>query len=313
MDLHSRIYVAGHKGLVGGAIVRALQARGFQNVITKTRTETDLENQGAVFKMFLEEKPEYVFMAAAKVGGILANNTYPVDFIRSNLMVQNNIIDASHFSRVRKLLFLGSSCIYPKLAPQPIKEEYLLTGALEPTNEWYAIAKIAGIKMCQAYHRQHGLNAISLMPTNLYGPGDNFDLNASHVMPALLRKFHEAKLAGAKEVVMWGTGTPMREFLHVDDLADACVHLMLTYNDPEIVNVGTGEDVTIRSLAEMVKDVVGYQGEIVQDLTKPDGTMRKLLDVSKLHGLGWKHRIDLAEGIRTTYDWYLQNQDSFRH
>lgn len=312
MDKHSRIYVAGHRGLVGGAIVRALQAQGYTNIITRTRTETDLENQGAVFKMFLEEKPEYVFMAAAKVGGILANNTYPVDFIRSNLMVQNNIIDASHFSGVRKLLFLGSSCIYPKLAPQPIKEEYLLTGALEPTNEWYAIAKIAGIKMCQAYHRQHGMNAISLMPTNLYGPGDNFDLNSSHVMPALIRKFHEAKIAGAKEVVMWGTGTPMREFLHVDDLAEACVHLMLTYSDPEIVNVGTGEDVTIRELAELVKQVVGFEGEIVQDLSKPDGTPRKLLDVSKLHGLGWKHRIQLAEGVKTTYEWFLQHQDNFR-
>jgi len=313
MDKHSRIYVAGHRGLVGSAIVRALQAHGYTNIITRTRTETDLENQGAVFKMFLEEKPEYVFMAAAKVGGILANNTYPVDFIRSNLMVQNNIIDASHFSGVRKLLFLGSSCIYPKLCPQPIKEEYLLTGALEPTNEWYAIAKIAGIKMCQAYHRQHGMEAISLMPTNLYGPGDNFDLNSSHVMPALIRKFHDAKISGAKDVVMWGTGTPKREFLHVDDLAEACVHLMLTYNDPEIVNVGTGEDVTIRELAELVKDVVGFEGEIVQDLTKPDGTPRKLLDVSKLHGLGWKHRVELADGIRSTYRWFLEHQDNFRH
>lgn len=312
MDKHSRIYVAGHRGLVGSAIVRALQAQGYTNIITRTRTETDLENQGAVFKMFLEEKPEYVFMAAAKVGGILANNTYPVDFIRSNLMVQNNIIDASHYSGVRKLLFLGSSCIYPKLCPQPIKEEYLLTGALEPTNEWYAIAKIAGIKMCQAYHRQHSLNAISLMPTNLYGPGDNFDLNSSHVMPALIRKFHEAKVSGAKEVVMWGTGTPKREFLHVDDLAEACIHLMLTYSDPDIVNVGTGEDVTIRELAELVKQVVGFEGEIVQDLTKPDGTPRKLLDVSKLHGLGWRHKVELSEGVRCTYQWFLANQEQFR-
>lgn len=312
MDKHSRIYVAGHNGLVGSAIVRRLQADGYTNIIVRSRKETDLENQGAVFKLFLEEKPEYVFMAAAKVGGILANNTYPVDFIRSNLMVQNNIIDASHFSGVRKLLFLGSSCIYPKLCPQPMKEEYLLTGALEPTNEWYAIAKIAGIKMCQAYHRQHGMNAISLMPTNLYGPGDNFDLNASHVLPALIRKFHEAKLAGAKEVVMWGTGTPHREFLHVDDLADACLHLMLTYNNPEIVNVGTGEDVTIRELAEMVKVAVGFEGEIVQDLTKPDGTPRKLLDVSKLHGLGWRHKVGLGDGIRNTYHWFLANQGEFR-
>jgi len=312
MDKHSRIFVAGHNGLVGSAIVRKLQDAGYTNVIVRNRKETDLENQGAVFKLFLEEKPEYVFMAAARVGGILANNTYPVDFIRSNLMVQNNIIDASHYSGVRKLLFLGSSCIYPKLCPQPMKEEYLLTGALEPTNEWYAIAKIAGIKMCQAYHRQHGMNAISLMPTNLYGPGDNFDLNASHVLPALIRKFHEAKLSGAKEVVMWGTGTPMREFLHVDDLADACLHLMLTYNDPEIVNVGTGEDVTIRELAELVKKTVGFTGEIVQDLTKPDGTPRKLLDVSKLHGLGWKHKTALPEGIASTYQWFLQNTTTLR-
>lgn len=312
MDTRSRIFVAGHRGLVGGAIVRALKARGFTNLITRTRAETDLENQGAVFKLFLEEKPEYVFMAAAKVGGILANNTYPVDFIRSNLMVQNNIIDASHFAGIRKLLFLGSSCIYPKLCPQPIKEEYLLTGALEPTNEWYAIAKIAGIKLCQAYQRQHGLNAISLMPTNLYGPGDNFDLNASHVLPALIRKFHEAKVSGAKDVVMWGTGTPRREFLHVEDLADACVHLMQEYDSPEIVNIGTGKDVTIRELAEMVKDAVGFEGEIVQDLSKPDGTPQKLLDVSKLHGLGWRHGIELVDGIRTTYAWFLEHQATLR-
>lgn len=312
MDKHSRIFVAGHNGLVGSAIVRHLKADGFTNLIVRSRKETDLENQGAVLKLFLEERPDYVFMAAAKVGGILANNTYPVDFIRSNLMVQNNIIDASFYSGVKKLLFLGSSCIYPKLCPQPIKEEYLLTGALEPTNEWYAIAKIAGIKMCQAYHRQHGMNAISLMPTNLYGPGDNFDLNSSHVMPALIRKFHEAKLSGAKEVVMWGTGTPKREFLHVDDLADACVHLMQTYNDPEIVNIGTGEDVTIRELAELVREVVGFQGEIVQDLSKPDGTPRKLLDVSKLHGLGWKHRVELKDGIESTYGWFLAHLGRIR-
>ncbi len=312
MEKHSRIFVAGHNGLVGSAIVRRLEADGYSNIIVRGRKETDLENQGAVLKLFLEEKPDYVFMAAARVGGILANNSYPVDFIRSNLMVQNNIIDASHYAGVRKLLFLGSSCIYPKMCPQPIKEEYLLTGALEPTNEWYAIAKIAGIKMCQAYHRQHGMNAISLMPTNLYGPGDNFDLNASHVLPALIRKFHEAKLSGAKDVVMWGTGTPMREFLHVDDLADACLHLMLTYSDPEIVNIGTGEDVTIRQLAEMVKEAVGFEGEIVQDLTKPDGTPRKLLDVSKLHGLGWKHRVELADGVKSTYKWFLENMEGIR-
>lgn len=312
MDSNSRIFIAGHNGLVGGAILRRLQDCGYSNLITRSRKETDLENQSAVLKLFLEEKPEFVFMAAAKVGGILANSTYPVDFIRSNLMVQNNIIDASFYSGVKKLLFLGSSCIYPKNCPQPIKEEYLLTGALEPTNEWYAIAKIAGIKMCQAYHRQHGMNAISLMPTNLYGPGDNFDLNSSHVMPALIRKFHEAKMGSANSVVMWGTGSPKREFLHVNDLADACIHLMLTYNDPEIVNVGTGEDVTIRELAEMVREVVGFRGEIIQDLTKPDGTPRKLLDVSKLHGLGWKHRVELKSGIKSTYEWFMNNIESAR-
>lgn len=312
MDQGSRIYVAGHNGLVGSAIIRRLRAEGFQNLIVRSHGECDLENQGAVFKLFLEEKPEYVFMAAAKVGGILANSSRPVDFIRSNLMVQNNLIDASHFSGVTKLLFLGSSCIYPKFAPQPIKEEYLLTGELEPTNEWYAIAKIAGIKLCQAYRAQYGLNAISLMPTNLYGPGDNFDLSASHVLPALLRKFHEAKMGGAQEVVMWGTGTPRREFLHVDDLADACVHLMQHYNSPEIVNVGTGEDVTIRELAELVKAAVGFEGIIVQDITKPDGTPRKLLDVSRLHAQGWRHRTSLKEGIRTTYQWFLANQAHLR-
>jgi len=312
MDKGSRIYVAGHNGLVGSAIVRRLRADGFTKLIVRSHSECDLENQGAVFKLFLEEKPEYVFLAAAKVGGILANSTFPVDFIRSNLMVQNNVIDASYFSGVKKLLFLGSSCIYPKLAPQPIKEECLLTGELEPTNEWYAIAKIAGIKMCQAYRIQHGLNAISLMPTNLYGPGDNFDLKASHVLPALLRKFHEAKLSGAKEVVMWGTGRPRREFLHVDDLADACIHLMDHYDLPEIINVGTGEDLTIRELAEKVKATVGFEGEIRQDITKPDGTPQKLLDVSRLHAQGWHHHIDLDDGIRSTYQWFLANQAVIR-
>ena len=312
MDKGSRIYVAGHNGLVGSAIVRRLRADGFTKLIVRSHSECDLENQGAVFKLFLEEIPEYVFLAAAKVGGILANSTFPVDFIRSNLMVQNNVIDASYFSGVKKLLFLGSSCIYPKLAPQPIKEECLLTGELEPTNEWYAIAKIAGIKMCQAYRIQHGLNAISLMPTNLYGPGDNFDLKASHVLPALLRKFHEAKLSGAKEVVMWGTGKPRREFLHVDDLADACIHLMDHYDLPEIINVGTGEDLTIRELAEKVKATVGFEGEIRQDITKPDGTPQKLLDVSRLHAQGWHHHIDLDDGIRSTYQWFLANQAVLR-
>jgi len=312
MDQGSRIFVAGHTGLVGSAIVRRLQAAGFREIIVRTHGECDFENQGAVLKLFLEEKPDYVFMAAAKVGGILANSSHPVDFIRSNLMVQNNIIDASHYAGVAKLLFLGSSCIYPKFAPQPIKEEYLLTGELEPTNEWYAIAKIAGIKLCQAYRMQHGLRAISLMPTNLYGPGDNFDLNASHVLPALLRKFHEAKLTGAREVVLWGTGEPRREFLHVDDLADACLHLMQHYDSGEIVNVGTGEDLTIRDLAELVKATVGFEGAIVQDPTKPDGTPRKLLDVSRLHALGWKHRIALEDGVRSTYQWFLDHQASLR-
>jgi GDP-L-fucose synthase len=312
MDQGSRIYVAGHRGLVGSAIVRRLQAEGFQNLVLRDHSECDLENQGAVLQLFLKEKPEFVFMAAAKVGGILANSSQPVDFIRSNLMVQNNLIDASYYAGVKKLLFLGSSCIYPKFAPQPIKEESLLSGALEPTNEWYAIAKIAGIKLCQAYRAQYGLNAISLMPTNLYGPGDNFDLDASHVLPALLRKFHEAKVAGAPEVVMWGTGTPRREFLHVDDLADACLHLMRHYDSGEIVNVGTGEDLTIRELAELVKATVGFEGDIVQDTTKPDGTPRKLLDVTRLHGLGWQHRIDLAEGIRSTYGWFLENRAHLR-
>lgn len=312
MNKDSRIYVSGHKGLVGSAIVRALNTAGFMNIITRSHAECDLENQGAVFKLFLEEKPEYVFMAAAKVGGILANNTYPVDFIRSNLMVQNNVIDASFYSGVKKLVFLGSSCIYPKMAPQPIREEYLLTGGLEPTNEWYAIAKIAGIKLCQAYRKQFGFNAISLMPTNLYGPGDNFDLTSSHVLPAMIRKFHEAKLAHRPEVVIWGTGTPMREFLHVDDLADACLYLMKTYDSEQHINVGTGQDVSIIELARIVKTVVGFDGKIVNDLTKPDGTPRKLLDVTKLHELGWSHRISLLEGVESTYQWFLENQDHIR-
>jgi GDP-L-fucose synthase len=312
MDSNSRIYVAGHQGLVGSALVRRLQASGFKNLVTRTRGDCDLENQSAVFKLFLEEKPEFVFMAAAKVGGILANATLPVDFIRSNLMVQNNLIDASHAAGVKKLLFLGSSCIYPKFAPQPIREESLLSGALEPTNEWYAIAKIAGIKLCQAYRAQYGFRAIALMPTNLYGPGDNFDLKASHVLPALLRRFHEAKVAGEPRVVLWGTGTPRREFLHVDDLADACVHLMQHYDSPDIINVGTGEDLTIRELAELVKTTVGYEGDIVQDPSKPDGTPRKLLDVTRLHAQGWRHRIPLAEGIRTTYQWFLNHQALLR-
>ncbi len=305
MEKDARIYVAGHRGLVGGAIVRALRARGLTNLLMRTSAELDLRRQAAVEDFFAKEKPAYVFLAAAKVGGILANDTYPADFIRDNLQIQVNIIDAAYRSGARKLCFLGSSCIYPKFAPQPMKEEHLLTGALEPTNEWYAVAKIAGIKMCQAYRRQYGFSAISVMPTNLYGPGDNFDLTNSHVLPALLRKFHEAKMADAPEVVVWGTGTPRREFLHVDDMADACVHLMEAYDGEEIVNVGVGEDVSIAELAAMVGQAVGYSGNIVYDASKPDGTPRKLLDVSKLTATGWRARIGLAEGIAGTYAWYL--------
>lgn len=307
MERNARIFVAGHRGLVGSAIVRHLQADGYSNILSRTRSELDLTNPEAVAQFFAAEKPEYVFLAAAKVGGILANNTYPADFIRENLLIQGNIIDAAYRSGVKKLLFLGSSCIYPKLCPQPIREEYLLTGPLEPTNDAYAIAKIAGIKMCEAYNRQYGTNYISVMPTNLYGPGDNFDLQSSHVLPALIRKFHEAKVVGSPEVVVWGTGSPRREFLHVDDLADAAVYLMDTYSGSEIVNIGVGEDLTIRELAEVIKDTVGYTGELVFDTSKPDGTPRKLLDVSRLTSLGWKARISLREGIQRTYAWYLEN------
>lgn len=306
MKRESKIFVAGHNGLVGSAVVRKLLENGYENIITKTRQEVDLENQSSVYKLFLETKPEYVFMCAAKVGGILANQTYPVDFIRSNLLVQQNIIDASFYSGVSKLLFLGSSCIYPKYSPQPIKEEYLLTGELEPTNEWYAIAKIAGIKTCQAYSKQFGFNAISLMPTNLYGQNDNFNLNSSHVLPAMIRKFHEAKM-NETDVTIWGTGTPRREFLFVDDLADACLHLMNNYDSTEIVNVGTGEDVSIKELSEIVKDVVGFSGNVLYDTSKPDGTPRKLLDVSKINSLGWKHKVGLKEGVQKTYSWYMEN------
>ena len=309
---HHRVFVAGGRGLVGSAIVRRLQAEGFEHILAPTRSQLDLEDAQAVGRFFESERPEFVFLAAAKVGGILANATYPVDFLLTNLRIQDHVISACHRFDVEKLLFLGSSCIYPRLAPQPIKEEYLLTGSLEPTNEWYALAKIAGIKLCQAYRQQHGMSAISLMPTNLYGPGDNFDLQSSHVLPALIRKFHEAKLAGAREVVLWGTGTPRREFLHVDDLADACIHLLRTYEAPEPINVGTGEDLTIRELAERVKAAVGFQGEIIQDPTKPDGTPRKLLDVTRLHATGWKHRIGLEEGIRGTYQWFLAHQAEVR-
>jgi len=304
MEKTAKIYLAGHRGLVGSAIVRQLTTAGYTNLITRTRDELDLLNQTAVADFFATEKPEYVFLAAAKVGGIMANKTYPADFIYQNLVIQNNIIESAHKHKVTKLLFLGSSCIYPKLAPQPIKEEYLLNGPLEPSNDAYAIAKIAGIKMCQAYSTQYKDNFISVMPTNLYGENDNFDPETSHVLPALIRKFHEAKEANSPQVTLWGSGSPMREFLHVDDMAAACLHLMETYNDPDIVNIGTGEDVTIKELAETVKAIVGYEGEMQWDTDKPDGTPRKLLDVSKLHSLGWKHEIDLRDGIKMTYQWY---------
>lgn len=307
MDKASTIYVAGHRGLVGSAIVRRLRELGFDDIVTRTRAELDLTDQAAVRAFFEKVRPEYVFLAAAKVGGIHANDTYPADFIRDNLQIQTNVVHEAWKCGVKKLCFLGSSCIYPKHAPQPMKEEHLLTGPLEPTNEWYAVAKIAGIKMCQAYRRQYGFKAISVMPTNLYGPGDNFDLDNSHVLPALLRKFHEAKEAGAPEVVVWGTGRPRREFLHVDDMADASVHLMQHHDGEEIVNVGVGDDVTIAELAGMVSRVVGYEGRIVYDAGKPDGTPRKLLDVSKLHALGWRARIPLEQGIRQTYAWYREN------
>ena len=304
MNEERKIFVAGHRGLVGSAILRKLRSLGYRNLITRTRDELDLRDQAAVDRFFEEERPEYVFLSAAKVGGILANSTYPADFIRDNLQIQTNVIDAAYRSGSKKLLFLGSSCIYPKHAPQPMREEHLLTGPLEPTNEWYAIAKIAGIKMAQAYRRQYGLNAISLMPTNLYGPGDNFDLETSHVIPALIRKFHEAKERGEPHVVVWGTGKPRREFLYVDDLADAAVFLMRQYEGEEFVNVGVGEDVSIRELAELIREVVGYGGEIVFDASKPDGTPRKLLDVSRISKMGWGPKIPLAQGLKQTYDWY---------
>ncbi|HYK88419.1 MAG TPA: GDP-L-fucose synthase [Acidobacteriota bacterium] len=300
----SRIYIAGHLGLVGSAVHRRLLGAGFGNLIGRSIDELDLLNQAAVNQFFADQRPEYVFLAAAKVGGIHANRTYPAEFIYQNLTIQCNVIDAAWRNGVKKLLFLGSSCIYPKLAPQPLKEEYLLTGPLEPTNEWYAIAKIAGIKTAQAYRRQYGFRSICLMPTNLYGPGDNFELESSHVLPALIRKFHEAKQSDAPEVVVWGTGTPRREFLHVDDLADAALFLMQNYDQEEIVNVGTGEDATIREVSELVKEVVGYKGRIVFDVNMPDGTPRKVLDISRLRSLGWKPRIPLRDGIRSTYEWY---------
>jgi GDP-L-fucose synthase len=308
MNKSSKIFIAGHRGMVGSAIHRKLKEEGFTNFVFRTSKELDLRDQKAVQAFFEEEKPDYVFLAAAKVGGIQANNIYRADFIYDNLMIEANIIHSSYSTGVDKLMFLGSSCIYPKMAPQPLKEDYLLTGLLEPTNEPYAIAKIAGIKLCDAYRDQHGCNFISVMPTNLYGPNDNYDLEKSHVLPALIRKFHTAKKEGQKEVVMWGTGSPKREFLHVDDLADACVYLMNNYNEPGLVNIGTGEDISILHLAKLVKKIVGFEGEITHDLSKPDGTPRKLMDVSKLHSFGWKHKIELEEGIRRVYEG-LKNEE----
>ena len=307
MKASSRIYVAGHRGLVGSAISRKLKADGFRNITTRTRSDLDLTDQKAVEKFFKAERPQYVFMAAAKVGGIQANNGYPAEFIRDNILIQTNIIDQAWRYKVKKVLFLGSSCIYPRMAPQPMKEEYLLNSALEPTNQWYAIAKIAGIKMCQAYRRQYGLNAICCMPTNLYGPNDNFDLNTGHVLPALIRKFHEAKINENEQAVIWGTGTPKREFLYVGDLADACLCLMDKYESSEIINVGTGKEISIGELAELVAQIVGYQGKLVFDSTKPDGTPRKLLDTSRINALGWKSLIDLKTGIDYTYEWFKNN------
>lgn len=304
MEKNAKIYVAGHRGLVGSAIVRALEAAGYTNIITRTRTELDLLDNQAVARFFSEEKPEYIFLAAAKVGGILANKERPAAFIYENLQIQNNIIHNAYTNSVQKLLFLGSSCIYPKMAPQPITEDYLLTGPLESTNKAYAVAKIAGITMCQSYNQEYGTKFISVMPTNLYGPNDNFDRESSHVLPALIRKFDDARAANSPSVTLWGTGTPKREFLHVDDLAEAALFLMNEYDESEIVNIGTGEDVSIKELAEMIQNVVGYTGEITWDTSKPDGTPRKLLDVSKLHRLGWKHSIELSDGIRDTYRWY---------
>lgn len=306
MEKNARIYVAGHRGMVGSAIVRKLQQEGHSNLLLRTSAELDLRNQQAVEEFFEQTKPEYVFLAAAKVGGIHANNVYRAEFLFDNLMIEANIIHSAYKHGVKKLLFLGSSCIYPKLAQQPLQEESLLTGALEPTNEPYAIAKIAGIKLCEAYRDQYGCNFISAMPTNLYGPNDNYDLNNSHVLPALIRKFHTAKMNGDAEVEVWGTGSPLREFLHVDDLAEGCYHLMLHYNEKLFVNIGTGEDLTIKALAELVRDIVGFSGQIRWNTEKPDGTPRKLMDVSRIHRFGWKHRIDLRSGIEAVYEEFQQ-------
>ena len=307
LQQNSRIFVAGHNGLVGSAIFRRLDKSGFEQLIVRPRSELDLMDRASVVDFFSDQKPEYVFLAAAKVGGIQANNKYPASFIHDNIAIQLNVIDAAYRSGIKKLLFLGSSCIYPKLAPQPIKEEHLLTGLLEPTNDAYAIAKIAGIKMCQAYRKQYGFNAISLMPTNLYGPGDNFDLENSHVLPALIRKFHEAKESNSDHVSVWGTGRPKREFLYVDDLADACFFVMENYDSGEIINVGAGKDISIGELSQLVAKIVGFDGEIVFDTSKPDGAPRKLLDIGKINDLGWSPCVSLVEGITKTYRWYAQN------
>ena len=305
MDQSSKIFIAGHKGMVGSAIVRNLVSHGYYNITTRTSTELDLRNQAAVNEFFASEKPEYVILAAARVGGIVANNTFRAEFLYENLMIESNIIHFSYLHNVKKLLFLGSSCIYPKLAPQPMKEEYLLTGLLEHTNEPYAIAKIAGIKLCEAYRDQYGCNFISAMPTNMYGQGDNYHLQNSHVIPALLRKFHEAKVSGSTFAGIWGTGKPFREFMYVDDLADACLFLMNNYNSREFINVGSGEEVTIEELARTVQHVVGFEGDVRFDTSKPDGTPRKLMDSSKLHSLGWRHRISLQEGLTQAYQYFL--------
>lgn len=310
MEKNSKIFVAGHRGMVGSAIVRKLQEEGFENIITRASAELDLRNQATVDDFFSKEKPAYVFLAAAKVGGILANNTYRAQFIYENLMIEANIIHASYTNAVQKLLFLGSSCIYPKMAPQPLKEEYLLTGLLEPTNEPYAIAKIAGIKLCEAFRDQYGSNFISVMPTNLYGQGDNYHLQNSHVIPAMIRKFHDGKANGSANVEIWGSGTPLREFMYVDDLASACIFLMQEYNDRLFINAGTGEEISIRGLAELIKEVTEYKGEIVFDSSKPDGTPRKLMDCTRLHSLGWKHSTSLKDGLKKAYGFFLQENRS---
>ena len=312
MNKDDKIYIAGHSGLVGSAILRILEKKGFNNLICLNHSDLDLTDQAAVKGFFEHERPDYVFLAAAKVGGIHANNAYPADFIMTNILIQTNVIDAAYRNNARKLFFLGSSCIYPRSSPQPMKEEYLLNGELESTNEWYAVAKIAGIKMCQAYRRQYGFNAISIMPTNLYGPGDNFDPENAHVLPALIRRFHEAKAAASPEVVVWGTGTPKREFMHVDDLAEAALFLMENYDQEEIINAGTGSDITIKALAELIRDVTGYDGKIVFDPSRPDGTPRKLLDISRIRDRGWTPKITLREGIESTYNWFLENRHNIR-